>query len=210
MASYKYYIYAIILIAGIFLGLILNRFEDSSVDTSSPEIESKTGPQQKKNNNTRELAIGSLIMQVPVEWKEEKPTSSLRIGQFRLSGLGIKEDDAELTIFSGIGGSTENNLSRWYSQFQQPDGLTSNEKAITNTFSIQGMQVIVTDLSGTYLGSGMPMSSQLNLPDYRLLAAIVETSDDHYYFKLVGPQATVNRWASSFDEFILSVRVLGQ
>ena len=44
-------------------------------------------------------------------------------------------------------------------------------------------------------------------PDFRLLAAVVETPDGPYFFKLTGPEPTVLRWADSFEAAIESARV---
>jgi hypothetical protein len=54
------------------------------------------------------------------------------------------------------------------------------------------------------------MSQPVEKKDYRLLAAIVVGASDVYYFKLVGPEKTVERWATSFGEFIGDLRSLSQ
>ena len=56
----------------------------------------------------------------------------------------------------------------------------------------------------------MPMSQPVEKKNYRLLAAIVVGVSDVYYFKLVGPEKTVERWATSFGEFIGNLRALTQ
>ena len=210
MDSFKYPIYALIITAGIVLGVIV-RYPGSFFSTrSSTRVETKTLPQLEENRNDREVVFGSLALVVPAGWIKEIPSSSIRIGQFRLSGEEIGAGDAELAIFSGIGGGTESNLRRWYNQFRQPDGSSSSEKANNETFSIGDKQITLADLSGTYVGSAMSMSDKpVNRPGYRLLSAIVETFDDHYYFKLIGPQATVDKWDQSFKEFIMSIHNSG-
>lgn len=201
MLKYKYFIYALILAAGIVLSLILNDSGDSSSERLSSNIDTQSLQIQERTRNGREGVFGNLAVQIPAGWEMEEPSTSMRIGQFRLSGSDVGSDDAELAVFSGIGGGAENNLKRWFNQFQQPDGSVSSEKASTKTFFIDDMQVTTADLSGTYTASGI-----VNRTGYRLLAAIVETSDDAYYFKLVGPQVTVEKWAQSFMEFIKTIQ----
>jgi hypothetical protein len=43
--------------------------------------------------------------------------------------------------------------------------------------------------------------------DSRLLGAIIVLPDGPWFFKLVGPEVTVDRWVASFDEFIDSLRM---
>ena len=44
-------------------------------------------------------------------------------------------------------------------------------------------------------------------PNFRLMAAVVETPIGPYFFKLTGPDRTVARWNNRFAAFLRSVRV---
>ena len=156
------------------------------------------------------IRIGELTATVNEGWIQEVPSSSMRLTQFRLPASERGIDDAELAVFSSIGGSVQNNLSRWFDQFSQPDGSDSKEKARVQEFSVNEMSATIADLTGTFTGGGMPMSQPVEKKDYRLLAAIVVGASDVYYFKLVGPEKTVERWATSFGEFIGDLRFLSQ
>ena len=155
-----------------------------------------------ESNSDNRQSIGELTAVVDPNWVRESPSSSMRIAQFRLPSGSNDIEDAELAIFSGIGGSVEGNLDRWFSQFQQPDGTESKSKARVREFMVGGMNTTIADLSGTFTGSGMPMSSTIEKKGYRLLAAIVKVGGDIYYFKLLGPQSTVGQWAESYGKFI--------
>lgn len=156
------------------------------------------------------IRIGELTAMVDEGWIQEAPSSSMRLTQFRLPASEQGIDDAELAIFSSIGGSVQDNLSRWFDQFSQPDGSDSQEKARVQEFSVNEMSTTIADLTGTFTGGGMPMSQTVEKKDYRLLAAIVVGASDVYFFKLVGPEKTVERWATSFGEFIGDLRSLSQ
>ena len=82
----------------------------------------------------------------------------MRLTQFRLPASERGIDDAELAVFSSIGGSVQDNLSRWFDQFSQPDGSDSQEKARVQEFSVNEMSTTIVDLTGTFTGGGMPMS----------------------------------------------------
>jgi len=43
-------------------------------------------------------------------------------------------------------------------------------------------------------------------PNFRMLAAVLETSQGPYFFKLVGPEQTVAHWATGFSQFMKSAR----
>ena len=156
------------------------------------------------------IRIGELTATVDEGWIQEAPSSSMRLTQFRLPASERGIDDAELAVFSSIGGSIQDNLSRWFGQFIQPDGSDSKEKARVQEFSVNELSITIADLTGTFTGGGMPVSQPVEKKDYRLLAAIAVGASDVYYFKLVGPEKTVERWATSFGEFIGDLRSLSQ
>ena len=134
----------------------------------------------------------------------------MRQAQFLLPRVEGDAADGELVVFyfgPGQGGSVDANIDRWVGQFDQPDGSASKDKAKTSRSQVAGMQVTFVDLNGTYQAPIMPGAPERhNSPGYRLLAAVVETPDGPWFFKLVGPQKTIGKWAESFDQFIRSVR----
>ena len=60
-------------------------------------------------------------------------------------------------------------------------------------------------MTGTYSG-GMMMGGQsaTEMTGYKMIAAQVRSSAGPYFVKLVGPEATVNKWEESFDQFMAS------
>ena len=127
--------------------------------------------------------LGGLTVTVPDGWVSEPPANSMRKAQYRLPG---ENGDAELVVtyfgLQGAGG-VEANIARWRGQFNGSDGGS------VKTRSVSGMNVTVLD--------------------QRMLAAIVENAKGAFYFKLVGPKATVTRWEASFDQFIDSIESSG-
>ncbi len=157
-------------------------------------------------NDAQMTQLGGLLAVVDPNWIQETPSSSIRLAQFRLPSQDQKVEDAELAVFSGIGGTVDENLNRWFGQFKQPDGTDSESKARVKTFNVGGMNTTIADLTGTFTGGGMPMSRPVEKPEFRLLAAIVEGTREPYYFKLVGPRITVEYWAETFGRFIGTLR----
>lgn len=206
MSEQKLFTYGIILTGGIAMAWLIN-FHLSSSSSAAPQSVSAQPASVVASSRIR---IGELTATVDEGWIQEAPSSSMRLTQFRLPASERGIDDAELAVFSSIGGSVQDNLSRWFNQFSQPDGSDSQEKARVQKFSVNEMSTTIADLTGTFTGGGMPMSQPVEKKDYRLLAAIVVGASDVYYFKLVGPDKTVERWATSFGEFIGDLRSLSQ
>lgn len=202
VSEQKLLTYGIILAGGIALAWVLHTL---SAPAESP-MRQPAAAQRAPSGTVSRMQIGELTAIADDGWIQESPSSTMRLAQFRLPSPDRSIDDAELAVFSGIGGTVQDNLNRWFGQFRQADGSNSRERARVQEFTVGGMATTIADLSGTFTGGGMPMSKPVEKTGYRLLAAIVEGSSDIYYFKLVGPEETVEQWAGSFGEFIGNLR----
>jgi len=154
--------------------------------------------------------LGVVTLQADAEWRASTPSLSMRKAQFTLPRAAGDPEDAELVVYyfgAGQGGSVEANLERWYTQFAQPDSSASADKAQVTRDTIDGMNLTMVDLSGTYVAPVTPGSAEsYNKPNFRMLAAVLETSEGPYFFKLVGPEQTMAQRASSFQQFMKSAR----
>ena len=145
--------------------------------------------------------VGELTYTVPDGWKEEIPGGSMRKAQFRLPGAeGAKDAELAVFIFRGGGGDVQSNINRWIGQFKQPDGSDSMEKAEIKNIESNGLPVALVYVTGTHL-KGTMGGSKTELTDYAMIAAIVETSTDPWFFKTVGPEVTINHWRPAFEKF---------
>ena len=153
---------------------------------------------------------GTLRFSAPPEWLEQQPSSTLRVAEYLLPRLEGDVEDAELVVFyfGGGGGTVEANLERWTNQMLQPDGTPSAEVATTTSFLVGDLPVTLLEVPGTFAAEVRPGSRmRYYKPDFRLLAAVVETPAGPYFFKLTGPGRTVRRWADSFEATIESARL---
>jgi len=159
---------------------------------------------------TQPLDLGVVKLQAPAAWQSATPNSTMRKAQLTLPRAAGDAEDAELIVFyfgPGQGGSVEANLDRWYGQFAQPDSSASVDKAQVTRDTVAGMNLTRVDLGGTYIAPMMPGASErYNKPDFRMLAAVLETAQGPYFFKLVGPEKTIAQHASSFSAFMKSAR----
>ena len=161
---------------------------------------------------TTSVAVGQPVLRydAPDGWLERPSESPMRVTEFLLPRVPGDEENAELVVFyfGGGGGGVEANLERWIGQMEQPDGRSSFEVASTTGFDANGLAVTVLDVPGTYVAAVSPGSAtRLNRPNFRLMAAVVETPAGPYFFKLTGPIRTVARWEDPFGTFLRSVRV---
>jgi hypothetical protein len=143
--------------------------------------------------------LPGLAFAVPKEWEKGKPSSNMRLAQWVLPGPG---GDGELVVFRfpGGAGGIEANVARWKGQFQAPEGKTIDDVAITKIIEAGGLKTTLLDVSGTYVAAVVPGADEKHDDaDQRMIAAIIEGSGDPFYFKAVGPRATMDVWAAAFE-----------
>ena len=66
------------------------------------------------------------------------------------------------------------------------------------------------DVEGAYSGAmSAPMAGQGGgvTPNYRMLAAVIETNTGPWFIKLTGQRDSVAEWEDSFHEYVRSARL---
>lgn len=153
-----------------------------------------------------------LRFSVPAAWKVEAPSSSMRQAQIAIpqSKESGDSEGAELVVFhfgAREGGSIQENLDRWYSQFEGPDGKPPTASAKVGKRDAGGLAVTTVDVGGRYVAPKRPGSPEkYDKPNFRMLGAVVTTPGGNFFFKLVGPAKTVEENAKRFDAAIDSVK----
>lgn len=146
---------------------------------------------------TREAKIEDLKLVVPISWKQQKPSSNLRLGQFEIPAAEGDKEPAELGIFNfGAGGGVKANRDRWVNdQF-----LPAERKAKSTQGKSPLGEYVFVDVTGTYKKSiGPPQAGKIELmPKARLLGIILSVEGKGLYFlKLVGPEKTAGNAATA-------------
>ena len=147
----------------------------------------------------------------PESWPREPVRSpALRVDQYRLPRAGSDTEDADLAVFAGgIGGSVEDNVGRWRAQFTTEAGQpVPDEALVRETFEVSGLKITLVDVAGRYSPGAMLPGASAPAPkeNYRMLGAIVETPDGPWFFKALGPAATLGAHRAAFVEFLRSMR----
>ena len=160
------------------------------------------------------LFIGStfaagLTFTAPPAWKSVPTSSSMRVAQYTLPPAAGDASGAELVVyyFGGSGGTVEANIERWVGQMQQPDGRPSSAVAKRQSRTVNGLNVTLVDVPGTYVAEMTPGSTaRHNSANFHLRAAVIETANGPYFIKLTGPAKTVAASEKQFEAFLTSVK----
>ncbi len=164
------------------------------------------GEQGAAANGARTESSQGLSYRVPADWTSEEPTTSMRAAQYKIP-VGKDEQSPELVLFyfgEGQGGGAAANIDRWISQFEQPDGKPSADKAKRETKTVGQFKVMTVRLNGTYAGS--MMGDAKPEPNSRMWAAVVEGKGGPWFFKAVGPQKAMEKADRQFDQLIDSLQ----
>jgi hypothetical protein len=151
---------------------------------------------------TLDLAGGKLQLKAPASWVRKKPQTM--IVEYELAIPAVEPDtaDGRMTVMAA-GGGVEANIDRWYSQFTQPDGGATRDRAKAKKIKVAGEDVHLVDVSGTFKDQRGPMTPAVERPKYRMLAAIIATkSSGNYFIKFYGPERTVTENEKPFLSMI--------
>lgn len=168
------------------------------------------GSTQTTNQQPSVPATGELRFKAPDGWVIEKTTSAMRVAQYKLPKADGDPEDASLVLYyfgAAQGGSTQANVERWINQIKQPDGSSSQDKAKTETVTVNGLKVTTVDVTGTYAAEMMTPGNtgeRHNAANYRLRAAVIETPKGSYFPKLVGPANTIAKWDQAYNDYLKS------
>lgn len=153
-----------------------------------------------------------LKFDAPENWKPQPLTSPMRKAHYILPRAEGDARDAELLLFyfgMGEGGTVQANLDRWKGMFVGADGGALPKEASTvESFDVEGLKVTLLNVTGRYVESNMMMGTQSppTDSDFRMTAAVVETPIGPWFFRAVGPAATMSQHETAMREMLKTVR----
>jgi hypothetical protein len=169
------------------------------------------GPTQSQDKGEGEAHTrGPLRWTIPDGWSSVPPSTQMRLAEYRVPGTE-NSNPANLGVFHfgrRGGGDVQANIDRWVGQFSAPDGGQPETDITQKTKSGGRMTIHRVDVSGTY-SPGVGMGGGQSHDNRRMLAAIVDSPDGLYFFKLVGPSPTVSGATGQFDTLIQSLSYRG-
>lgn len=141
----------------------------------------------------------ALAWTVPGGWSTAPNTSTMRLATYHVPAAKGEADETEVTVVRA-GGTVEANIDRWVRQF---DEAGKDERTVK---TVAGLKITFVEVSGSYLGGAMaPQGAPEPRKGWSLLAAIVETPGSPYFFKMLGPTATVKAARETFFGLLDSV-----
>lgn len=161
-------------------------------------------PKSTEAAQTRTISVGDLTLEVPSTWKSLRPTSAMRQAELEIPAAegDSKPGNLSVFVFPGGAGTVDANVQRWQAQFKDAAGQTPKVESA----KVKGANVDVrrVEVAGTYVEP--PFAGGGTFPGYRLLGAIVEAPQAAYFFKLVGPDQTIQQAEAGFDAMIATIR----
>jgi hypothetical protein len=148
------------------------------------------------------IKVSELTFTRPASWEWMEITSEMRKAQLKVVDAKTKAS-AEVVFFHfgpGNGGGTQANVDRWFRQFEEPKEKMG---AKTEEVTIGKHKVTFVEAGGTYR-SGMPGGPQTPMPDYALLAAIIEADGGSVFVKLTGPKDLAKASTPDFKKMVES------
>jgi hypothetical protein len=140
----------------------------------------------------------------PADWKQETPSSSMRMAQFKLPAAEGDKDGAELAVFKMIAsGSVDQNLDRQRAKFLPAQGKDKIEET-KDKLKVGAIEATCLDLTGTYKKKESPMAEKFTpVPGQRQLYVLFDSKEgDSYYLVLLGPEKTVAKHKKAFEEWL--------
>jgi hypothetical protein len=159
-------------------------------------------------------AVAPLLWDAPGSWtKLPTPPSGPKKATYRIEKVGNDKEEAEMTVsFFGTGakGDPAPNFKEWADQFDGNAGAGAKR----DQFEVKGFKVETIEVTGTYKISLTPPAKghkrspvQMVKNEWRLYGAVVKTTDrGNWFFKLVGPDETVQSAKSAFRGMLETLR----
>lgn len=137
------------------------------------------------------LRAGGVSFEIPEGWSARMPSSSMRAAELAIPSGEEGVEDGVLAVFASIGGTVEQNITRWIGQVRDPE-----TPAVRDTRSVGALTVHTVVVTGTF-DAGMMAGGTGPQPGTTLLGAVVEGGPGGPIFlKATGPKAVL---ASNLD-----------
>ncbi len=139
---------------------------------------------------------------VPTHWSEAE-SNPMRLATYGIPAVRGDRDPARCAVYyfgPGQGGDPQTNVERWISEFESPG------KAERAALTVDGMAVSTLRMRGTHLAH-VDMSSDHGVQSHQeLYGAIVEGPSGMVFFKMTGPEHSVDAAVPEFDRMLASLK----
>lgn len=159
-------------------------------------------------------ALAPLVWDAPGTWTTlAVPKNIPKKATYQIEKAGNDKEGAEVNVFflgTGDKGDVNKGFKEWFDQFDGDAAATAKRE----TFEAHGMKVETVEVAGTYkvplsppVGPQKKAAMQMVKNGWRLYGAVVKTPDrGNWFFKLTGPDETVQAAKSAFRTMLESAR----
>ncbi|MFT3772564.1 MAG: hypothetical protein QM820_44805 [Minicystis sp.] len=163
-------------------------------------------PEKTASSSAPTPVVAPLLWDAPGSWtKLEAPKSGPKKASYRIDKVGNDKEEAEMTAYffgTGAKGDPAPTFKEWFGQFDGDVGATAKRE----DFSVRELKVETVEVAGTFKIALTPPARGRKQPpvqmvknNWRLYGAVVKTPDrGNWFFKLVGPDETVQSAKSAF------------
>jgi hypothetical protein len=148
------------------------------------------------------VTLDGLTATTPSSWQKEVARGWLY--RFRIARSGRDKEDAELTISRIASSPASDQLAKLKELFLLPTNLPRDQALREWTIKNDKAILSCLDIQGTYHPKKTSVDSSVRevRPDYRLLAAVLVSSEGSYLIRLQGPKRTVSAHADEFEQWL--------
>ncbi len=152
-------------------------------------------------------SVGGVSWVLPAGWAEAPSPGSMRLATWDLPHDGAGPANCILFRFPG-GGDPRANINRWISQFEQPDGADTIDRAEAAERSVAGNPAWFVRTRGTYVSRGASMQGpEQRHEGYALFGAIVQGPGDPVFLKCTGPAEVIESESGRAAAFVDSLQI---
>lgn len=159
-------------------------------------------------------AVPPLQWDPPGSWtKMPAPPSGPKKAAYRIDKVANDKEEAEMNVFffgTGSNGDPAGKFKEWFDEFDGKVGETAKREQL----DIKTFKVETVEVSGTFKIALTPPSKRMKKAPvqmvkngFRLYGAVVKTPDrGNWFFKIVGPDDTVQSAKSAFRAMLETLR----
>ena len=185
--------------------------EPAATDTEAMETKTVEAPVAMKKLSV-DLRAKELSFEAPESWKAKKPRFNFTKHELQLPKAEGETKDGRMT-FTISSGSTQSNIDRWKSQFKFPLGAPPNKVFAVEKKKIDGYELSIVQLRGTFMeSSGGPFSGKKTPRENYMMKAVIISPVDadaktpKCFIKLVGSEKTLKQHAKAYDAMVKSMK----
>jgi hypothetical protein len=160
-----------------------------------------TADDKDKKKGTK-VELDGLTSTTPATWEKIKPKGTMRHAQFSLPKDKDDDENAELVIFKGFGGSVKENADRWKKQFTPPKDKKAEDVTKESKVKVGDAEGAMLDVSGTYNAPPFDPTFKGKKEGFRLLGIQVKLGENNYHILLKGPAKTVEKHKKDFEAWL--------